>query len=234
MQDNNSINLNLDTNSSYSQFLTPYEQNQETPTSEFEMFRQPLDIYLQIFYLKKKQSKLYKSIFFGLSFIFLFLAYFVYFYTTNWACSIYFQNCSLVKTSIYTTCLILSGVIFGYGYFIRAEKEAALYLFHRMKKTLKTAYKKHNFEMGFVLDLQQETRKRRFSFRQNYNYTLEKMNQYKIQTFHILEQIAYSATHNAQEKNELINQALSEFQNSLQTSVQSFKQKNYLLISQAA
>lgn len=232
MLENNPI-FNFVSNS-YSKFLAPYcpnklkSQNVEAYV-EGEDSRPAFDLYLQLYMVKKKQASLYKMIFNGLAVVFFLLAAIVYFNTTNWACSLYFQNCAFIKASTYSLCLFLAFAAAGFAYSIHPEKETAQYLINRMLNALKDSYKRRKMELGFILDMQPETRKKRLFFKQNYQQTLEKMKEHKQQSFHTLEKLSYTSHYDRDTKNQLITQALSDLQNALNAALQSFKQKNYLL-----
>lgn len=211
---------------SYTKFLLPYcslqTEKLESENNKFSSF----EIYMHLYKVKKNQSKLYKLIFSILGLVFFFLAAIVYFNTTNWACSLYFQNCAFIKASIYTLCFFLSIIAFGFSYSIFPEKETARYLQNRMIKSLKDSYNRHKMELGLILH--EDAKKKRAYFRQNYLLTLEKMKDHKQNAFYILEKIVYSKKDYAT-KNQMITQSLFDLQNALNAALQVFKQKNYLL-----
>ncbi|MBA3722365.1 MAG: hypothetical protein H0W88_08180 [Parachlamydiaceae bacterium] len=233
MNDNNQI-FNFVSNS-YSKFLNyshinTVSQTESTfsyPNNEF--LNQSSSLHHQIYLTQKKQARLHKIIFFGLSFIFFTLAAIVFFNTTNWACSLYFSNCAFIKAAIYTLCLLLSSFTFSIGYFAKPERDTAYYLFHKMERKLKGLYKKRRSEIGFLFSFNEDNRIKKVIFKQGYNQALERMREQKEKTLHVLERITSSIEHGIHEKEELVNHCLSDMHQSLSNIIQSFKQKSYLL-----
>lgn len=231
---NKNVIFNLESNS-YSQHLNSQEISPNLTESEIETFtdldphRNSMDIYLKLYRQNKKQSHIYKMIFYFLSLLFFTLGAVVYFNTTNWACSLYFTNCAFIKIYTYSLCLVFSITTLGISFFIRPERETVSYLFTRMKRTLKLLYKRRKIDIGFILDLSPETRKKRLSFRDHYDQALEKMEEQKDLAIHLLEGITHAPHYDLSTKEELIYQALAELQHKLNGVLHSFKQKQYLL-----
>lgn len=209
---------------SYSRFLSDVNKNQIDDSN------QPIDFYHLIYLIKKRQSSIYKLIFFGISLIFLFLGCFVFYNTTNWACSLYFQNCAFIKAFIYSLCFSLSFSSFLLAFFIKPEKETVHYLVNRMEKSLKSIYSRMKQDIKEApLNFYFDSRLKKDLYKQSFNQSLEKIHEQREQAIQLLDRIAYSKHYDVLTKNKLIDQSLFELQNKLNYILQGFKKKCYVL-----
>lgn len=200
---------------SYTQFLSKQNKELVDYSSSLEPFRQPINESNQIYLLQKKYSKIYQLIFFGLSLLFFSLGAIVYFNTTNWACSVYFQNCVFIKSSIYMSCLIFGIICGGLSYFLKPEIDSIYLIVKKAEKKLKELYKREVSAVPFFN-------------KQTYYQSIDKIRDQKEKTIHLIERINTSKTIKRDEKEDLIHEALLELQNILNGILKSFKQKNYL------
>jgi hypothetical protein len=77
--------------------------------------------YQHIYFVRKHPNKAYKIIFFSLSLIFLSLSFAIYFKTANYACGLFFGDCTLFKQAVEGSCFLLSLFTFGLGYLSQPE-----------------------------------------------------------------------------------------------------------------
>jgi hypothetical protein len=220
---------------SYSQFLS-YYKNEETFLSQTVNNESNMDtichsfhMHHSIYFMQKKQARLYQFIFIGFSIIFFLLGAIVYLNPTNWACNIYFNHCAFIKNAAYTFCFFLSFVTLLVGYFTKPDKDTAYYLFNKMKNKLKQLYRHRLKEVGLFTAFQEEKRIKRLFFQHNYYQALEKMLEQQQHTMHLLEKIRGSEMYCITAKEDLVCQSLLEFHSTLESILHSFQQKSYLL-----
>lgn len=151
-----------DVSTSYSQFLQSKEHRAQLLTEstdsgiDNELFKRSVFLNYQYLYVTKRwQNWLYRLIFFGFSFLFIFLAWMIFTQTTNYTCGIYFKNCFLLKNWVNFISFILAAGSFMIGYKIHPEKDAIQYLVGKVEKELKSPAKQLQIEFhAFFAKLQ--------------------------------------------------------------------------------
>lgn len=110
--------------SNYTRFLPtayPSEIQIDDPLAN-DCLRHPFALqYQHIYFVRKHPNKAYKIIFFSLSLIFMLLSIAIYFKTANYACGLFFGDCTLFKQVVEGSCLLLSLFTFGLGYLSQPE-----------------------------------------------------------------------------------------------------------------
>lgn len=183
-----------------------------------------------IIYSKKKaEHKVYQNIFWGLALLFFVLAMLVYSKSTNWTSTVYFQDASFVKTFVYSFSFLLSVTAFAAGYFLKPEREAIKGVVAQFEKCLKILYKKQLAEINWFYSWYGNGYAQKTTFKEGYQQVLLKVKEYKDTTLHLLEKIDRSP-YDLSVKEKLINQAIFDLQEELNSIVQYYKQKHYLLI----
>ena len=142
---------------SYSHFLQSKESHKHyvTETKEsvdIDFFRRSISLHYQHAYATQKwQNWIYRLIFFAFGLLFLILGAIIFFKTANFACGIYFKNCTLVKNSVNTLCLFLSLGAFAIGYHIHPKKEAIQYLIGKVERELNYPAKHLQIEFNAII-----------------------------------------------------------------------------------
>lgn len=114
-----------------------YSSNGGGPLMDIEFFKQTISLHYQHVYASKKwQNWFYRLFFFLLGVLFLILGLAIASQTVNFACSIYFRNCEMIKMCIEIFCFFLSASAFIIGWLIHPEKDAMQYLMKKIEKEL--------------------------------------------------------------------------------------------------
>lgn len=216
---------------SYSQFLNSFSSYSNSNTDK-ELLESHADKSKDQLYLKKyRKARIYRFIFLCFSFLFLFLAGVVYFKTTNWACSLYFSNCELVKASSISICLLLASLSLVVSYKIKPEREAVNFLAEKIRSTINQIYQSSQIRLKEVTKNQTSSLKS-FppGFKTKYYETLDHIQEKQDKVLHVLESIALSNQLNAAAKKRLFNQALLDFQMKLNEIVQAYKKQTASLL----
>jgi len=173
----------------------------------------------------KSRIVLYRTIFFCLGVIYFFLAFILYSKSLTWACTVIFGNCFLLKSFLITLSIGCSFFCIGFGFFINTEKEAAKKIFFQAKSRLKRAYENKSSKSGINIFFEhKEEFEQASELKDLYFDTLEKLQDDKEHTLHLLERIANKKSLDLEEKEKLFNQALLESKDRLDLLIRQFKQ----------
>ena len=84
-------------------------------------YTQVVDQYLTSYKSQQVQISqlIYQAVFLGFALLFIILGFIIASQTTNWACSLYFDNCKSIKTIASLFCLALSGSSLAISFLIR-------------------------------------------------------------------------------------------------------------------
>lgn len=135
------------------QCLTGVRESTDVKDSiDIEFFRRSISLHYQHAYASQKwQNWMYRAIFFGIGLLFLAMGTIIFFKTVNFACGFYFKNCSLVKNSINTLCLLMATGAFAVGYKIHPEKEAMQYLIGKVEREFTQPAKHLQIEFNAII-----------------------------------------------------------------------------------
>lgn len=226
-------NLTFNFNSiSYSKFLNNLQQSSMTNSNQaypnLDFFRQSLPhSFHQMYLAKKRQAFTYQAIFFGLGFIFLFLAALIYFKTTNWKCDFYLGHAEFVKACAYSFCLLMTTITCSIGYYIYPEKETIFALIYSVKKSLTRLHKERKRTTRFGLISNQTSTKSLISgvsSQELYYQALDKIQEHQDETLQLVERIHISRRIPWKVKEQLFNQAICELHAHLVNTIQTFQQ----------
>jgi hypothetical protein len=168
----------------------------------------------------------YRTIFFGIGFIFLGLALLIFQHNLVFF-STFFGNFSLLtKGAMIGTSLCLSFIAAFIGYSLCVAREASAYLLSKAKRKLFQIYTRKRLEQGLAGLFNFGTFcKKHYSLKHNYQETLHQIEEYKEETLVLLQNIQQYAGVEAHYRELLFNQALGEMYDKMQISLQAFKQK---------
>lgn len=192
-----------------------------------EAYASPLQ---QVFYKQKKHARIYQSIYWGFALLFVFLGTLVYVNSINWACSVYFENCMMIKTGTSIFCLMLALAAFVVGYIVKPEKETVHFLVSKMEKSLKNLYHRQRAALDLMTDPNADREIRKDSIGHHYTRAIEKLHERQEDTLHLLERIASAKEYGIKEREHLFNLAITELHEGLSGILQAFKQKSYSLM----
>lgn len=174
----------------------------------------------------RKKTITYRTIFYGLGLLFLFLCIFMYTQSMTWAGSLIFVNYTATKMTlcVFTFILALAACIFGHS--IKTEKEAANQLIHRAQSKIRRvlSYKKAEFGLTRFLSFGRQFKKH-MAAKEAFHDTWEKIRESKKITYALLEQIANTKGLDNQALEELFNQTILELNDKLHLIITEFKKK---------
>ncbi len=174
----------------------------------------------------RKKAIAYRSIFFSLGLLFLFLCIFIYTQTMNWSGSLFFVNYTATKMTLclFTFMLAVSACIMGHT--IRNEKEAAHQLIQRAQCKIRRilSYKKAEFGLTRFLSFGRQFKKHTAA-KEAYHDAWEKIRESKKITYALLEQISQTKGIDAQGMEKLFNQAILELNDKLHLIIYEFKKQ---------
>lgn len=181
-------------------------------------------------YSKEKSNvMLYRTVFLSIGVLYFLLALVLFTKSLTWTCSVLFGSCFLIKTVLCSLCSISSIYCIALGFLIKSEKEAVKKVFAQSKARLGKAYERKAVKYGIktFFAFGDEQRKS-LALKQIYFEALEKLQEYKEETMHILSRITNTDTLDGNKKEELYNQAILEFKDKMELVVNSFKTTNPL------
>lgn len=209
---------------SYSRFLNSETDSQTINNLDF--FRQSSSYLSQnhIYIYKKRQAYIYRWIFLGFSLLFFALGLIVFLKSMNGAFNFYLGNGEMIKTSIYSLCLILSASSMGITWMANPEREAAQILFSNMRRNLIFFYK----EQQRLLSHSSIHEKRWKAFLHDmHNQALDNLEESYTKNLELLSRITHTKGLARKIKDQLFNQAIHELHTTLQGVVSSFKDKAF-------
>lgn len=195
---------------------------------ELDLFRRNIEIEKSgpnhnPYQANQKQAFLYKMIFLGLGIIFFLLAVLVYKHSINWASyGLIFSSFHTAKIVMCSLCIFLGLVASGFGLTITPEKEAAAKLSKKARQKLIRIYKRNQTSSIFSVG---EKFLHYKTIKQAYHAALDKFTESKEVTYLLFHHIAASPGITYQERLNLYNQALLEYNDGLQTLITNFQRK---------
>lgn len=222
-------------------YPTPYVPNRETERPvrnyvELNKFRQKIEEEMsgphhRPYQAGRKKTLLYRTIFYGLGLLFVFLSFFIYSQTMTWAGSVIFVNYAATKIAVCMFTFILGVLSCFVGYSIRTEKEAANQLVHRAKAKINRilSYKKAEFGLPRLLYFGPQLKKH-MAAKEMYHDALEKIQESKKTTHALLEQIAKTKDLESALVEKLFNQAILELNDKLHQIIGDFKKNLHHLL----
>lgn len=197
--------------------------------SDLDSFRQQIEqskagFHHQPFTSNKRNTKFYKTIFFGFAAFFFTLG--ITAMNIPLALSYgFFGHSAFVKGVLVSICSTFSLSALTLGLRLKPEKEAVAYCVRKIKARIAAIYarKKINAGIKSLFAFMGPNRLKAAALRQMYQETIGKINDKSEETLHLAHRIATAETLNLLEKEDLLNQAIEEFNEKLQGLVQSFK-----------
>lgn len=218
----------------YHQTVHPSAINIDRPARnyvELNKFRQKIEEeksgpHHQPYKAGRKKAVTYRTIFYSLGLLFLFLSIFIYTQTMNWSGTLIFVNYTATKIAICAFTFVLAIFACILGHTIRTEKEAANQLVHRAQRKIRRllSYKKAEFGLSRFLSFGHQFKKH-MAAKEIYHDALEKILESKKITHALLEQIAKTKGLDNQTVEKLFNQAILELNDKLHHIISDFKKK---------
>lgn len=202
---------------------------------ELDLFRRNIEIEKsgpnhKPYQANQRQAFFYKMTFLGLAVIFFLLAVLVYKHSINWASyGLIFSSFYTAKIVMCSLCVFLGVVASGFGFAIKPEKEAAAKLSKKARQKLARIYRRNQTSSIFSIG---EKFLHYQAIKQAYQAALEKFNESKEVTYLLFHHIAASTGITYQERLNLYNQALLEYNDGLQTIITNFQRKAIQIGSQ--
>jgi hypothetical protein len=198
--------------------------------ADLDIFRRQVEeskagLHHQPYTMNKKNTHFYRSIFLGFAVLFFFLSVTIMAIPSALGCGFFFSSCSFLKTILVTICTLLFLTSLTVGLRLKAEKEAISYYMKRTKAHVAAIYARKRVRMGIkgVFDLFGPNRLKAASLRQLYHEVIDKMNDKKDETLHLVHRITTAETLDSLQKEDLLNQAIEEFNDKLHVLTNHFR-----------
>lgn len=161
----------------------------------------------------KNKIFIYKSIFFGLSGLFICLALYLYYSHLSWTFAFLFRDNMPIKQVICFICGVFCAFSAGLGLLITPEKELALQAVMSAKRQIKKVYRRRLNSISCVHNSSpMGTSHERIVIKHTYEDTLEKLEAFKSETLMTLKRIGISKQLSESQKEHLYNQVILELQ----------------------
>jgi hypothetical protein len=175
------------------------------------------------YHARKKSTATYQTIFFIIGSLFLFLSFVILHNSLNWKAGLVLGDLIHIKAFLLSFCALFSISAFGISYLLKTETEAMHHLVNRAKQKIARYYGQKRTAMGFK-HFFQFGHNESLAYKHLYKATLEKINDSKSVTAHLIEEIVQADLPES-EQEELFNQAILELDRSLRTIIADFKSK---------
>lgn len=195
---------------------------------ELDLFRKNIEIERsgpnhKPYEANQKQAFFYKAIFLSLAGIFFLLAVLVYKHSINWSSyGIIFSSFQTAKTVMCSLCILLGLMAGGFSLSIKPEKEAAAKLSKKAREKLTRIYKRN--QTSSIFSVGEEFSKYK-AVKVAYQTALDKFAESKEVTYLLFHHIAESNGMTNEERLNLYNQALLEYNDGLQVIITDFQRK---------
>lgn len=206
--------------------------HQSHPTyNELHEFRQKIEEeksgpHHQPYQTGRKKAIAYRTIFYGIGLLFLFLCIFMYTQTMNWSGSLIFVNYTATKMSMCIFTLSLSLIACILGHSIKTEKEAVNQLIHRAQNKLRRILHTSKAEHGLTRFLSFGSQfKKHIAAKEAFHASVEKMHDGKKITYALLYHISKTKGLDNVAMEKLFNQAILELNDKLHVIIYEFKKK---------
>lgn len=198
--------------------------------ADLDFFRQQVKeskagLHHQPYTSAKKSTSFYKTIFLGFAALFFLFNITVMSIPTALGCGFLFSSCNVVKGIAVSFCTFLSIASFTIGIRLKAEKEAIAYQVKKTKIQLKTVNERKKLLLGVdgLFAFFGPERQKAKALQQAYDEACDKINDKKDEALHLAYRIATAETLEKHEKEDLLNQAIEEFNEKLQKQIQTFR-----------
>lgn len=198
--------------------------------ADLDVFRQQIEeskagLHHQPYTMNKKNTNFYKMVFLGFASLFFILSVTAMAIPTALGCGFLFSSCSKLKMGIVTVCTVLSLLALTMGLRLRAEKEAVILGVRKTKAHIATIYARKKIRLGIksFFSLFGPERQKAVALKHMYHELCDKINNKKDEAFHLVNRIATAETLDAQEKEDLLNQAIEEFNHKLHVLTNNFR-----------
>jgi hypothetical protein len=198
---------------------------------ELDIFKHQIEqskagLHHQPYTLNKRSVLVYKCIFFGLAVLFATLCLITMSMPILKSWGFFsFSSVTLVRSVLISLCSLLSISSFAMGFTLRSEREAVLRCVQKAKATVSRIYARKRVRMGvkrFVAFFG-PYRRLALSMRQSYHEVVDKINDKKEESLHLVHRIATAETLSPAQKEELLNQAIEELQDKLLFATHTFR-----------
>lgn len=198
--------------------------------ADLDLFRQQIEqskagFHHQPYTSNKRNTRFYRTIFFGFAVFFLGLSMTAMAIPSALGCGFLFSSCTVVKGMIVTACTLLSLSALTLALRLRPEKEAVAYYVRKTKTHIATIYARKKIRMGIksIFAFLGPNKLKAAALSQMYHEVNDKINDKKDETLHLVHRITTAETLSNEEKEDLLNQAIEEFNEKLQALTQSFR-----------
>jgi len=198
--------------------------------ADLDLFRQQVEeskagLHHQPYTSRKKHTARYKGAFFGLAFLFFLFTVVTMAIPSAVGCGFLFSSCTVLKSIIVTISTTLSLASFLMALSLKAEKEAIVSLVRKARTHLAAIRARKQIRMGIrgSFPLFGKHRHAAMGLRQAYQEMLDGINDRAEETLHLVHRIATAETLPAQEKEDLLNQAIEELHDKLQHMIHGFR-----------
>lgn len=206
---------------------TPFRSRRDF--TELDIFRQQIEhnqegLHHQPYTVSRSAVMTYKSIFYGFALIFGILGVFVILSTSSLAYPI-FNFPIVLKTLMMMFCSFLSFSAFIVAIQMRTEREAIRHYVSLASANLAKIYARKRMKMGvkrFIVFFG-KNQKQLIALKQSYHEITDKIHEHKEQALHLVKRVANTQTLDAQTKELLYNQAISELNDKLTLLTHTFK-----------
>lgn len=206
--------------------LFPYHERY----NDLESFRQQIEESKAGFHHRpytshKKSVGVYRSIFCAISLLFIFLGLSAFSLPSIIHTGLLFGTLTTAKGVIIGLCSLFSIASLTIGLMMQAEKEAVVSCVKGAKKQIARIYRRKGLKLSWERPLLFSRPKRLQAklLRQSYREKLDKIDDKKDETLHLVHRITTAETLNLSEKESLLNQAIEELGEKLQSLIHSFK-----------
>lgn len=189
---------------------------------ELDIFRQQIEeskagLHHKPYTQNKKSVFIYRCIFLGIAIVFFSLAIAAFSLPSTFHTGLLFGTLTTVKNVVISICFMLSAAALSLGITLQAEKEAVYQCVRRAKAHLERIYGRKSLKLGLkrFINLFGKQRLQTQALRQMYQESLDKINDKKEETLHLVQRIATAETLEAAEKESLLNQAVEELNEKL-------------------
>lgn len=197
--------------------------------ADLDLFREQIEqskagLHHQPFTTNKRSTTFYRAIFFGFFAVFSALGITTMTIPLALNCG-FFGSCVFLKGIAVIICSFLSILALTLGLRIKPEKEAIAFYVRKTKARISAIYASKKINMGIknIFVFIGQNKHKASALKQMYHEMIEKINDKHEEALHLAHRIITAETVNDQEKEDLLNQAIEEFNEKLRLLVQSFK-----------
>lgn len=211
--------------------ITPKPPFSQQRYVELDIFRRQIEqskagLHHRPYTDNKRSIFFYKTVFFALAAVFFILGITAMAIPAAASCGFFLGSCTFVKGVIVLLCTVLSLAAFTIGFSMQTEREAVLHCVRRAKAHVATIYARKRIRMGHSGPLAPFFKSNRLeatALKQMYREILDKINDRKDETLHLVHRIGTATTLDHMEREALLNQAIEELSEKLHLLAHSFR-----------